>query len=168
MSKLLTNQTIRFGLFAMQKITKSSYNTSTRFPVLENSLQSWREYHGQKLNSDLPPTFEAPGTPHSFLDCCRSHSTATPSPQYIVIAANFFTHPSNKIRFKVNINTNMAVSTVYWCGLFWTAGLPPSLSTSSSFFFIVVPSMLPIGNKSALNGGQGISPETAYYGFVAA
>jgi len=34
-------------------------------------------------------------------------------------------------------------------------------------FFIVVPSMLPIGNKSALNGGQGISPETAYYGFVA-
>jgi hypothetical protein len=35
-------------------------------------------------------------------------------------------------------------------------------------FFIVVSSMPPIGNKSALNGGQGISPETAYYGFVAA
>jgi hypothetical protein len=34
-------------------------------------------------------------------------------------------------------------------------------------FFVVVLSMLPIGNKSALNGGQGMSPETAYYGFVA-
>jgi hypothetical protein len=62
----------------------------------------------------------------------------------------------------------MAVPTVYWRGLFWTAGLLPFLSTSLSFFFIVVPSMLPIGNKSALNGGQGISPETAYYGFIAA
>jgi len=107
---------------------------STRFPVLEIFLQTWREYHGQKLSSDLPPTFEAPATPHFFLDCCRSHSTATPSPQYIVIAANFFTHPSNKKIFKVNINTNMAVPTVYWRGLFWTAGLPPSLSTLSSFF----------------------------------
>ena len=86
------------------------------------------------LSSDLPPTFEAPVTPHSFLDCCRPHSTATPSPQYIVIAANFFTHASNKARFKVNININTVVPTVYWRGLFWTAGLPPSLSTSSSFF----------------------------------
>ena len=59
-----------------------------------------------KLSSDLPPTFEAPATPHSFLDCCRPHSTAIPSPQYIIIAANFFTHASNKARFKVNINLN--------------------------------------------------------------
>ena len=109
-----------------------------------------------KLSSDLPPTFEAPATPHSFLDCCRSHSTATPSPQYIVITANFFTHPLDKTRFKVNINADMAVPTVYWRGLLWTARLPPSSSTSSSFFFIVVSSMPPIGNKSALNGGQGI------------
>jgi hypothetical protein len=46
-----------------------------------------------KLSSDLPPTFKASATPHSFLDCCRFYSTATPSPQCIIIAANFFTHP---------------------------------------------------------------------------
>jgi hypothetical protein len=115
------------------------------------------------LSSDLPPTIEAPATPHSFLVCCRSHSTATPSLQYIVIAANFFTHSLDKTRFKVNINTDTTKPTVYWRGLFWTAGLPPSLSTSSSFFSL---SSL-IGNKSALNGGQRMSPETAYYGFVA-
>ena len=71
-----------------------------------------------KLSSDLPPTFEAPATPHSFLDCCRPHSTAIPSPQYIIIAANFFIHASNKARLKVNININTAVPTVYWRGCF--------------------------------------------------
>ena len=152
----------------MQKITKILIQYVHTFSCTGDLPANMAGIPWPKLSSDLPPTFEAPATPHSFLDCCRPHSTATPSPKYIVIAANLVIHASNKARFKVNININTAVPTVYWRGLFWAAGLPPSLPTLSSFFFVVVLSMLPIGNKSALNGGQGMSPETAYYGFVAA
>ena len=118
----------------MQKITKILIQYVHTFSCTGELPANMAGIPWPKLSSDLPPTFEAPATPHSFLDCCRSHSTATPSPQYIVITANFFTHPSDKTRFKVNINTDMAVPTVYWRGLLWTAGLPPSSLTSLSFF----------------------------------
>ena len=42
-----------------------------------------------KWNSNLPPD-EASSNPHFILDCCRSTSTAILTPQYIVIAAQFF------------------------------------------------------------------------------
>ncbi len=52
-----------------------------------------------KLSSDLPPTFEASATPPSFLDCCRFYSTATPSPQYIIIAAYFVSPTHHSLSF---------------------------------------------------------------------
>ncbi len=84
-----------------------------------------------KLSSDLPPTFEASATPPSFLDCCQFYSTATPSPQYIVIVAYFFTHPLDERGYKVNINSDTAVPLPFCFGAVLAVFGPPSLSTMS-------------------------------------
>jgi hypothetical protein len=103
-----------------------------------------------------------------FLDCCRFYSTATPSLQYIVIVANFFTHPLDKRGYKVNINLDVAVPMPVCFGTVSPVFGPPLLpSMSLSLFFFVVPSR-PLFDKSALNGSQKLYPETTYYGFVAA
>jgi hypothetical protein len=68
----------------------------------------------------------------------------------------------------VNINLDTAVPMPVCFGTVSPVFGPPSLSsTLLSLFFIVVLSR-PLFDKSALNGGQGLSPETTYYGFVAA
>jgi hypothetical protein len=85
-----------------------------------------------------------------------------------VIVANFFTHPLDIRGYKVNINLDAAVPMPVCFGAVSPVFGPPLLSlTSLSLFFIVVPSR-PSFDKSALNGSQGLSPETTYYGFVAA
>ncbi len=48
----------------MQKWPKFSFTWSTHFPVLQNVLQTWREYHGQIWVGcwHLPPTLKATAT----------------------------------------------------------------------------------------------------------
>jgi hypothetical protein len=47
----------------------------------------------KKSNPELPPAVGQPD-PHSFLDCCQLSSLAILTPQYIVIAAQFFYPPT--------------------------------------------------------------------------
>ena len=57
-------------------------------------ISTWREtpkHHGQIRYPELLPSKQP--DPHSFLDCCRSTSSAILTPQYIVIAAQKKFHP---------------------------------------------------------------------------
>ncbi len=68
----------------------------------------------------------------------------------------------------MNINLDAAVPMPVCFGVVSPVFGPPSSSlTSLSLFFIVVLSR-PSFDKSSLNGGQRLSPETTYFGFVAA
>jgi hypothetical protein len=72
-----------------------------------------------------------------------------------------FTHPSDKKGYEVNINSDAAVPLPFCLGpVSAVFGLLSSSTMSLSF-------ILPSIDKSALNGGQGLSPETTYHGFVA-
>ena len=68
-----------------RKFCKQGGKTMTKFELV--------------VDTCLLCTFEARATPHSSLDCCWFHSTATHSPQYIVIAANFFSPTHHSLRF---------------------------------------------------------------------
>jgi hypothetical protein len=105
----------------------------------------------------LPPTFEASATPHSFLDCCQFYFTATPSPQYIVIAA-FFTHPLDKRGYKVNINSDAAMPLPFCFGAVSAVFGPPSLSTMSSSFIFYCRAIQAINRQVRPQWRPGIIP----------
>jgi hypothetical protein len=80
---------ISIGLSSDENLLKNSYSQQPQNFLASAEFPHGGKHHDKIWNSNLPPD-EASSNPHFILDCCRSTSSAILTPQYIVIAAQFF------------------------------------------------------------------------------